>query len=140
MNTEDEYYIHLEAHKTVGNETFTIDPTQFLQPIQEPQVRVEYECNDLVTYIGSAVVDRRPIAPDTPERVEVGTVLVDDTIPGHEFPRPVDSVLQSQGSVISGSSAEVFSSSTFVMVGPIPVQFGECYYDTGVQSYTLFLA
>ena len=71
-------------------------------------------------------MDRRTLAPDQPEQVEFGERLVEDTIPGHEFPRPVDSVLQAGGTILSGSSAEVFSSSTFIMVGPIPVQFGEC--------------
>lgn len=125
-NVDEEYYIHLEAHKTVGNESYTIDPTQFLQPILEPQVSLQYDCNDLVTYIGGVVVDRRTLAPDQPEEVEFGEQLVEDAIPGHEFPLPVDGVLQARGTILSGSSAEVFSSSTFIMVGPIPVEFGEC--------------
>lgn len=124
-NTVKEYYIHLEAHKAVRNETFTINPMQYLQPVHEPQVTLQYDCNDLVTYIGGTVVDRRAVAPESPKQVEFGAVLVEDTIPGHEFPRPVDGLLQAQGTILSGSSAEVFSSSTFVMVGPIPVQFGE---------------
>ena len=122
---DDEYYVHIEAHKTVGNETYTIDPTQFLQPILEPRVSLQYECNDLVTYIGGTVVDRRSLAPETSTVVEYGEEIVSEGIPDHEFPRPVDHVLQTQGTVLSGVSVEVFSSSTAVTVGTIPVQLGE---------------
>ena len=123
-----EKYLHLESHKTVESEVFTINPTQFLQPLLEPQVRVEYECNDVVAFIGGTVVYRDRIAPDSPEEIELGNPLVLDTIPGHEFPQPTDQVMESQGSIISGDSATVFSTSTFLMVGPIPVEFGEhCY-------------
>ena len=51
-------------------------------------------------------------------------------IPGHEFPQPRDMVVRGGGSVTSGggrlTSGEVqfFQNSTFLMVGPIPVQFG----------------
>ena len=124
-NTDNEYYIHLEAHKTIGNETYTIDPTQFLLPIHDPQVALSYDCNDLVTYIGSTVVDRRKLAPDSPEVVPYGAVLVEDSIPGHEFQRPLDHRVQARGTILSGASVEVFSSSTALMVGPIPVQLGE---------------
>ena len=78
-----------------------------------------------MTYIGGSVVDRRTLASDVPDTLEFGDVLVEDTIPGHEFPLPVDHVLHTQGTILSGASAEVFSTSTFIMVGPIPVQFGE---------------
>ena len=125
QNTDDEYYIHIEAFKTVESETYRVDPTQYLQPVQNPLVSLQYDCNDLVTYIGGSVVDRRTIASDVPSTVEFGDVLVEDTIPGHEFPRPVDHELHTVGTIVSGVSAEVFSSSAFFMVGPIPVQFGE---------------
>ena len=121
----DEYYIHLAAYKTIGSDAFTINPTQYLQPIHDPQVEIEYDCNDLVTYIGQMVVDRRPLAPESPTTVSYGSVLVDDAIPDHEFTRPVDHILHSHGTLLSGASVEVLSSSTFIMVGPIPVQFGK---------------
>ena len=125
QNTDDEYYIHIEAFKTVDNEAYGIDPTQYLQPIHNPLVTLQYDCNDLVTYIGGSVVDRRTVASDVADTLEFGAVLVEDTIPGHEFPQPVDHLLHTQGTILSGTTAEVFSSSTFIMVGPIPVQFGE---------------
>lgn len=127
QNTEGDHYIHLEAHKGVGNESHTLDPTQFLQPILRPSVAMDYDCNDLVTYIGGAVVDRHTLAPSSPEEVEYGEALVEDAIPEHEFPRPVDHTLHAQGTILSGVSADLLSSTTFVMVGPIPVQFGEIY-------------
>ena len=124
-NSDDEYYIHLEAHKRVGNETRTLDPTQFLQPILRPSVALSYECNDLVTYIGGSVVDRQSLSPTSAQVVEYGEVLVEDTIPEHEFQRPVDHTLHAQGTILSGVSVELLASSTFIMVGPIPVQFGK---------------
>ena len=129
QNTDnnDEYYIHLEAHKRVGNETHSVDPSQFLQPIPTPSVALDYECNDLVTYVSGVVVDRHTLAPASPLVVDYGDVLVDDTIPGHEFSRPVDHTLHSQGTILSGTSVELLASSTFIMVGPIPVQIGKTY-------------
>ena len=130
QNIDDEPYIHMELYKTVGNETYTLDPSQFLQSIQQPSVVLEYECNDLVTYVGGTVVDRRTLAPDTPEVVDFGDILVEDAIPGHEFARPVDYKMHAQGTIISGVSVELLSSSTFLMVGPIPVEFGEPLLET----------
>ena len=124
-NTDDEYYIHLETHKKIGNETHALDPTQFLQPILRPSVALSYECNDLVTYIGGSVVDRHSLSPTSPLVVEYGEVLVEDTIPEHEFQRPVEHTLHAQGTILSGASVELLASSTFIMVGPIPVQFGK---------------
>ena len=125
QNIEGEHYIHLQLHKRVGNETYALDPTQFLQPIVRPSVALEYHCNDLITYVGGSVVDRRSLVPQTHQEVEYGEPLVDDAIPAHEFPRPVDHVLKAQGTILSGASVELLSSSTFIMVGPIPMQFGE---------------
>ena len=72
-------------------------------------------------------MDRRSVGADDPELVSVGVALVEDTIPGHEFPQPVDRVVRSsEEGVVSGDSVLFFSSSTFLMVGTIPVQFGEC--------------
>ena len=79
------------------------------------------------------MVNTRPIAEDEAELVMVGGALVEGTIPGHEFPRPVDRVVGTSGggeiSGGAGGAVEFFSSSTFLMVGPIPVQFGECVCD-----------
>lgn len=139
-NDDDEYYIHIAAYKTIGSEIFTINPTQYLQPIHNPQVDIRYDCNDLVTYIGQMVVDRRSLAPESPTTVPYGSVIVDDAIPDHEFTRPVDHILHSQGTILSGASVEVLSSSTFIMVGPIPVQFGKNSCNHQFQLNTSILA
>ena len=60
-----------------------------------------------------------------PETAEFGEVFVEDAIPGHEFERPVDHTMHAQGTVLSGVSVELLSSRTFLMVGPIPVEFGK---------------
>lgn len=48
-------------------------------------------------------------------------------IPRDEFPQPHDLVIESIGTITSGNTpVQFFQSSTFIMVGQIPVQFGEC--------------
>jgi hypothetical protein len=52
-------------------------------------------------------------------------------IPGHEFPQPYDLVIESSDSITSGATpVQFFQSSTFIMVGQIPVQFGKSYKAT----------
>ena len=47
-------------------------------------------------------------------------------IPGHEFPQPRELVVRGAGTLTpSGGQVQFFSASTFLMVGPLPVQFGE---------------
>ena len=48
-------------------------------------------------------------------------------IPRDEFPQPYDLVIESSDTITSGDTpVQFFQSSTFIMVGQIPVQFGEC--------------
>lgn len=117
-------FIHVESYKTIDGTVHRIDPTQFLQPNLNPMVTVSYECNDFVTYVGGAVIDRRAIAPTSVETEHSGIPLV-ELYPDHEFPQPYDLVLTSEESQTSADNVEFFQSSTFIMVGPIPVQFGK---------------
>ena len=120
----EESFIHVEAYRVVDGNEYAIDPTQFLQPNLDPQVGIQFECNDLVTYVGGMVVDRWAIAPTELETVLIGDPLVNG-VPDHEFPQPHDLILSAEGSMTSSESVPFFQSSTFIMVGPIPVQFGE---------------
>ena len=52
-------FIHVEAFKVVDGVWFRIDPTQFFQPVLDTRVNVEFDCNDVVVYVGGMVVERR---------------------------------------------------------------------------------
>ena len=131
-----ESFIHVEAYKVVDGIEYAIDPMQFLQPNLDPQVGIQFECNDLVTYVWGMVVDRRPISPTELEPIMIGDPLVVG-VPDHEFPQPHDLILRSDDSVTSVERVQFFQSSTFIMVGPIPVQFGEYLYQGVLLLYTL---
>lgn len=117
-------FIHVESYKNIDGIMHRVDPTQFLQPNLNPMVAVSYECNDFVTYVGGAVIDRRAIAPSSVDMEHIGMPLV-DLYPIHEFPQPHDLMLTSEESQTSADNVEFLQSSTFIMVGPIPVQFGK---------------
>ena len=70
------------------------------------------------------MVDRRSVSPLEPELEYTGSPLVEG-IPGHEFPQPHDLVFKAEESVMSADGVQFFQGSTFLMVGSIPVQFGE---------------
>ncbi len=58
-------------------------------------------------------------------------VVVPIGIPGHEFPQPTDLVLTDYGLIsnivdgLNNTDIVFFQSTTFIMVGQIPVQFGK---------------
>lgn len=118
-------FIHVEAYKTVGGVTYTIDPSQFLTLELNPSATIEWDCNDMVTYVRDVVVDTRPVSSTTPSSEPVGDPLVTIVVPDHEFPQPNELVLEGAESVMSGDSVTFFESSTFLMVGPIPVTLGQ---------------
>ena len=124
-------FIHVESYKTIDGTSYTIDATQFLQPNLNPKVDVVYSCNDFITFIGGAVIDRRAIVSTNAQVEHIGTPLVEQ-FPIHEFPQTYDLVI-STATHNSAENVEFFQSNTFLMVGPIPVQFGEpdhVYYFT----------
>ena len=70
-------YVHIEAYKVLNGRVFSVDPTQFLQPDLDVNVSVQLECNDLVSYIGGMVVERRNVITSTEvSRMPVGEPLV----------------------------------------------------------------
>ena len=54
-------YVHVEAFQVQNGVWFRIDPTPFVQPVSEPQVGVDFECNDIIVYVGGLVVERRSL-------------------------------------------------------------------------------
>ena len=69
-------FIHVEAHKMLNGQIVPVDATQFLQPDLEVDVNVHLHCNDIVTYVGGMVVERRNIVTSAISRVLVGEPLV----------------------------------------------------------------
>ena len=68
---------HVEAFKVLEGEWFRIDPTPFLQPLMGPQVNVQFDCNDVVVYVGGTVVERRALLESTDVVMEMmGNPLV----------------------------------------------------------------
>lgn len=83
-------YIHVEAYKLLNDQVFAIDPTQFLQPDLDVNVSVQLECNDLVTYTGGMVVERKNVITSTEvSRIPVGEPLVQGNTNGNNGqPKP----------------------------------------------------
>ena len=70
-------FIHIEAYKVLNGVFIRIDPTQFLQPDLDVDVSVHLHCNDIVTYIGGMVVERRGVVTSMEiPRMPVGEPLV----------------------------------------------------------------
>ena len=104
-----------------------MDPTPFLQPLREPSVQIEFDCNHLVVMEMGMVVATMDVSGTNPERVLLGEPLIDDLrILPHEFPQAVDQVLLGSGVYSPPSLVEFFTESTSLMVGPNLVTFGEC--------------
>ena len=120
-------WIHLEAWRIDEDSDQPIDPTPFLQPIREPDVRVDFNCNEIVTLQNDMVVNRQILTAPTVEKVLVGEeLIVDLRILPHEFPQPVDYVLSGSGSYSSSPQVQFFDETTNIMVGPLMSTFGEC--------------
>ena len=122
-------FVHLEAYKELAGTRYAVNPTQFLQPVLDPTISTEIlECNDVMTYVGGVAVDHALIVQEDPLKVYVGDPLVEG-IPRHEFPRPFDRLVsaESESELASPQDEAVgfYQSSTFIMVGSIPVQFGK---------------
>lgn len=118
-------FVHIEAYKALNGTEHSMDAAIFLQPRLNPEVSIQFDCNDFVTYVGGVVVDRRDVVSEELE-TRIAAALVEG-IPDHEFPQPYDLVLESDESMTSADRVQFFQSSTFLMVGSIPVQFGESH-------------
>ena len=127
----DVYGIHVEAYKTLNNTEYSQDPTQFIPPVLDPVVNIEWDCNEITTLIKGVVVDTRTVSNSDPIKEFIGDPLINLFIPDHEFPQPYDLILEEDIDVSSTDNVEFLQSSTFLVVGVIPVTF--CEYK--IQSY-----
>lgn len=59
-------FIHVEVIRTIDGMGYRLDPTSYLQPRLDPNVTMELECNDVVTYVGGVVVERRNLIDSNP--------------------------------------------------------------------------
>ena len=115
--------VHVEAYKTLSNKTYTVDPTQFVSPVLSPTATVDWECNEVTTVVNGMVVDTQTVVKSSPVKELIGEPLVTINIPDEEFPQPYDMILDHGVEVSPGENVEFFQSSTFLMVGVIPVTF-----------------
>ena len=121
------HYIHVEVVRRTGGADIPVNPTPFLQPLREPSVQIEFECNQLVVMEMGMVVATLDVSGENPERMLLGEPLIDDLrILPHEFPQSVDQIVSGSGAYSPPSVVEFFSDSTSLMVGPNMVSFGEC--------------
>lgn len=116
--------IHVEAYKTLGSVTHSIDPTQFVAPVLKPTATVDWDCNEITTIVNGMVVETQDFASTNPKMELIGDPLISIDINDEEFPQPYDLILERTAELSSTEEVEFFQSSTFLMVGVIPVTFG----------------
>ncbi len=120
---DDTQGVHVEAYKTLDNKTYTMNPTQFVSPVLKPKASVVWDCNEITTIVNGMVVDTQTIAESVPIEQSIGDSLVTIDVNDEEFPQPYDLVLDNDIGLSSAENVEFFQSSTFLMVGVIPVTF-----------------
>ncbi len=57
-------------------------------------------------------------------------------VPGHEFPQTFDIISTANVSIQPPSQVTFFQSSTFLMVGQIPIQFGKWTFRLNLKTHT----
>ena len=113
---------------------YAIDPAQFL-PVQfQPNVNMELQCNDVTIMQSGMVVDKQPITRQDPTLQLIDPPIID--IARNEFPQLRDYIISDDYSYTSPGEVELFRDSTFLLVGPFPVEFSmhKLLYGT----YTLY--
>ena len=143
--TTELHGVHVEAYKTLDNKTYTVNPTQFIPPVLKPKATVVWDCNELTTMVNGMVVNTQTVVSSDPVETLVGDPLVTIDIDDEEFPQPYDLILEHDIGLSSMENVEFFQSSTFLMVGVIPVTFSKFLYLSIIDfarspSYTLLLS
>ena len=128
MQLLNSYGIHVEAYKTIDGMTYSINPTQFVAPVLKPEVNFALDCNELTTIVNGMVVSTQEIISLDPVKKYIGEPLVTIDIDDEEFPDPYDLVLQHGIDIRPAEDVEFFQSSTFLMVGVVPVTFSKFVY------------
>ena len=124
-------FIHIEMYKSLNGMLYATDPTQFL-PVQfQPDINMELRCNDVTIMQSGMVIDKQPIAGQDPMLQLIDPPIVD--VARNEFPQLRDYVLSDDYSYTSAGETELFKDTTFLQVGPFPVEFSMHklqYYNT----------
>ena len=123
MELFDTYSVHIEAYKTLGDKTYTVNPTQFVPPVLKPKASIMWDCNEITTIVNGMVVGTQTVASSNPNEQPIGSPLVTIDVDDEEFPQPYDLILDNDVGLSSAENVEFFQSSTFLMVGVIPVTF-----------------
>ena len=120
---DDRSFIHIEMYKRLNGVLHVIDPTQFL-PVQfQPDINMELQCNDVTVMQSDMVVDKQTIAGQDPVLQLIDPLIVE--VARNEFPQLRDFVLSDDYSYTSAGETELFRDSTFLLVGPFPVEFSK---------------
>ena len=118
---DDRPFIHTEMYKRLNGMLHVINPTQFL-PVQfQPDINMELRCNDVTVMQSGMVVDKQNIAGQDPVLQLIDPPIVE--VARNEFPQLRDYVLSDDYSYTSAGEAELFRDSTFLLVGPFPIEF-----------------
>ena len=118
---DDRPFIHVEMYKRLNGMLYVIDPTQFL-PVQfQPDINMELQCNDVTVMQSDMVVDKQAIAGQNPVLQLVNPPIIE--VARNEFPQLRDYILSDDYSYTSAGETELFRDSTFLLVGPFPVEF-----------------
>lgn len=117
----DQPFIHVEMYKRLNGILHAIDPTQFL-PVQfQPDINMELQCNDVTVMQSGMVVDKQTIAGQDPVLQLIDPPIVE--VARNEFPQLRDYIVSDDYSYTSSGETELFRDSTFLLVGPFPVEF-----------------
>ena len=120
---DDQPFIHVEMYKRLNGMLHVIDPTQFLPVPFQPDINMELQCNDVTVMDSGMVIDKQKIAGQDPMLQLIDPPIVE--VARNEFPQLRDYVLSDDYSYISAGETELFRDSTFLLVGPFPVEFSK---------------
>ena len=116
-------FIHVEIYKELNGISYAIDPAQFLPVQVQPDISLELQCNDVTVMESGMVIRKQPIAGQDPVLQLIEPPIVD--VARNEFPQLRDYILSDDYSYTSAGETELFRDSTFLLVGPFPVEFGK---------------
>lgn len=118
---DDQPFIHVEMYKWLNGMFYAINPSQFLPVPFQPDINMELQCNDITIMESGMVIVKQPIAGQDPMLQLIDPPIVD--VARNEFPQLRDYVLSDDYSYTSAGETELFRDSTFLLVGPFPVEF-----------------
>jgi len=114
-------FIHIEMYKQLNGSVHVIDPSQFLPVNFQPDVSMELQCNDVTVMQSGMVVAKQRIAGQDPTLQLMDPPIVE--VARNEFPQLRDYTLSDDYSYTSAAETELFRDSTFLLVGPFPIEF-----------------